>query len=379
MVRDYYEVLGVDKNATREEIKKAYKKLAKKYHPDLNKDDSQAEQKFKEINEAASVLGDEEKRRNYDALGHDGFTNSARNGGRGGFSGFDSSGFSEGMDFGDIFESFFGGGGSIFGNRRRQRAERGADLRYDIRLSLREAAFGTTRKIQIRKEETCSACHGTGGKSVKTCSTCHGTGYVKQTRRTPFGYFQTTGVCPTCQGEGKIILEPCKICHGSGRVTKEKKLEVDIPAGVENGTRMRIANEGEAGKNNAPSGDLYLFISVARDEYFIREEDDLKLTVPISFFQAVFGGEIEVPTLDGKAKLKLPRGTQSGTIFRLKEKGLKHLNRRGQGDLFITVVVETPKKLTRKQEKLMKELMIEFGEDASPHKGLLKKLKEYLS
>ncbi len=370
-MRDYYEVLGVKKTASKEEIKKAYKRLAKKYHPDLNKDNPEAEQRFKEINEAAAVLGNEEKRRQYDAAGHEAFTQGARNGGGfgGGFSGFDFRGFGGGMDFDDIFDTIFGGG---FSGRRSQR--RGVDLRYDLSISLKEAAFGATKRIKVRKRTTCPACHGTGGKKVETCSTCHGTGVVRQMRRTPFGIFQSTVPCPDCGGEGKRILEPCERCGGEGVVLETKELEVTIPAGVETGSRLRLAGEGEAGERGAPPGDLYVFLSVQQDELFERRGDDVLLEVPISFFQAVFGAEIEVPTLEGKARLKIPAGTQSGTIFRLKGKGIAHLHGRGRGDQLVTVQVETPRKLTRKQQKLLKELAKEFGEDAEPHKGFLSKL-----
>lgn len=370
---DYYKTLGVSKDATRDEIKKAYKRLAKKYHPDLNKDDPDAEQKFKEVNEAASILGDEEKRRQYDSVGHDAFTKGAR-GSSGGydFNGFD---FGGNMDFGDIFETFFGGG---FGGRRSKRQRRGADLRYDLTITLEEAAFGIKKRIHLKKLDRCTRCNGSGGTKVEDCATCHGSGYVRQTQRTPFGLFQTTGACPDCHGNGKRIIELCPECHGKGALLKSKELEVEIPAGIEHGSRLRVPGEGEAGGPGAPPGDLYLFISVEEHPFFERHGDDIHLESPISFFQAVFGAEIEVPTLNGKALLTIPAGTQSGTMFRLRNKGLGHLHNRGNGDLLITVQVETPTKLTRKQKKLLEALAEEFGDPAAPQKSLFEQLKEYL-
>lgn len=367
-MKDYYEILGVAKDATREEIKKAYKKLAKKYHPDLNKDDAEADAKFKEVNEAAAILGNEEKRRQYDSVGHNAYTQGQRQGG--GAGGFDYSGFGEGMDFDDIFESFFGG----FGGRRRRR---GDDLRYDITISLREAAKGVSRTIHVRKENMCSTCAGKGGTETTQCSTCHGQGRVRQTRSTPFGYFQTTGACPHCEGRGYQITETCTKCDGRGTVLETKELKVDIPAGVDAGTRLRMTGEGEAIPHGT-SGDLYVFIDVTPDEDFVREGDDVHLEVPISFFQATMGAEITVPTLDGKAKLKIPAGTQSGTNFRLRGKGMQHLHRSGTGDQIVTVQVVTPKKLNKKQEALLQELAEEFGEEVHPEKSLLQKLKDRL-
>jgi len=379
MAKDYYAILGIGRDASREEVKKAYKKLAKRYHPDMNEGDPAAAEKFKEINEAAAVLGDEEKRRQYDTLGHEAFT---RNGSAGpgpgfsGFEGFDFSGFGAGTDFGDIFDHLgdIFGLGSGFGSRGNRRARRGADLRYDLDITLKEAAFGTSKRIMVKRNETCPDCHGSGGAKVETCRTCNGAGYVRQARRTPFGIFQSTGACPACHGEGQRILEHCGTCHGEGTLPVEKELEVEIPAGVADGSRLRLAGEGEAGQKGAPAGDLYVFLTVKDDEVFERHGDDILLSCPISFFQASFGAEIEVPTLEGKAKLRIPTGTQSGTIFRLRGKGVKHLRGHGRGDQLVTTQVETPKRLTRKQQRLMKELAKEFGEDAEPDKGLLERL-----
>ncbi len=377
MTNDYYETLGVGREATREEIKKAYKKLAKKYHPDVNKEDPDAERKFKEVSEAAAVLGDEEKRRQYDAIGHEAFSRGARAGG--GFNGFDFSGFGADMDFGDLFESFFGGGpfGDLFGGRRARQA-RGADLRYDMAITLEEAAAGVRRRIGLRKRSACAACGGSGGTEVETCSTCHGHGQVRRTQRTPFGIIQTTGVCPTCGGTGRRIVTPCDACGGEGRVLEKKELDVDIPAGVESGMRLRVPGEGEAGGHGARQGDLYLFIRVAEHSVFERQGADILLEAPISFFQAVFGAEIELPTLEGKAKLKIPSGTQSGTTFRLRGKGMPHLHGRGHGDQLVTVAVQTPGKLSKAQERALKEAAEAFGDPAAPQHGLFRKLKERL-
>ncbi|RME32202.1 molecular chaperone DnaJ [Candidatus Woesearchaeota archaeon] len=359
---DYYEILGVPRNATREEIKKAYKKLAKKYHPDVNKS-PEAEKKFKEISEAAAVLGDEEKRRQYDSVGHEAFTKSG-----GGFSGFDFSGFGPGTDFGDIFESFFGGGFNDFFGRRRRR---GADLRYDVTLTLQEVAEGVTKRLRIRKEDVCPHCHGSGAEEKRTCGTCHGSGHVAQMRRTPFGVFQSTTTCPHCNGRGFVAVKTCRTCRGRGHVEREKELRVEIPAGVEDGTRLRVAGEGEVGEGGA--GDLYVFISIKEHPLFKRDGSDLHIDVPISFFQAVFGDAITVPTLTGKAKVKVPAGTQSGTTFRLRGKGLPGMHR-GHGDELVTVHVETPQKLTKKQEKALRAASEAFGK--SPSKSLFEKLKE---
>ncbi len=360
---DYYETLGIPRSASREEIKKAYKKLAKKYHPDLNKENPEAEKKFKEINEAAAVLGDEQKRQQYDQAGHDAFTRGARNGGPG-FEGFDFSGFGAGADFGDIFDHIFGGG---------RRRSRGTDLRYDLELSLHEAAFGTTKEIRVRRQAPCRACGASGGARTERCAACKGAGMVRQARRTPFGIFQTTGPCPECGGQGERILEECPACRGRGHVAEEKELSVEIPAGVDDGSRLRLAGEGEAGPRGG-QGDLYVFLHVQEEEHFERRGDDILLDCPISFFQASFGAEIEVPTLDGTARLRIPAGTQSGTVFRMRAKGVPHLRGQGRGDQLVTVTVETPRRLTRKQTKLLKELAKEFGEEAEPNRSLLERL-----
>lgn len=382
MSKDYYDVLGVDKNASKEEIKKAYKKLAKKYHPDLNKDDSEAEQKFKDINEAASVLGDEDKRRQYDQMGSENYQQHQRNGGAS--SGFDFSdfgGFSGGgmggMDFEDIFETFFGGGGGGR-SRRHNRKQRGQDLRLDIEITLEEAAHGATRKLNIKRQAECEECNGKGGKGVETCPDCHGTGYVRSAKRTPFGIFQTTTACRTCQGQGESIKDTCDECDGSGTKRKEKEIEVNIPEGVENGSRLRLEREGNAGFRGAPPGDLYVIIHVKQHKIFERNGNNVHLEVPISFIQASLGDKIEIPTLDGKANLKIPTGTQSGTTFKMKNKGIPYLHSYGRGDQLVKVKVKVPDKLSKKEKELIEQLADEMGEDVHPEKTLFEKIKDSL-
>lgn len=367
--KDYYKVLGVEKNASKEEIKKAYKKLAKQYHPDINKDDG-ATDKFKELNEAASILGDDQKRQQYDQYGSAAFQNGGN--GASGFGGFDFSGFSggAGMDFDDLFESFFGGGRRT----RRQSVQKGADLREDVTIDLEEAATGVSKEIRVRKRVKCSSCDGEGGKNVKTCATCHGHGVVQQTRRTPFGMFATNTQCPTCGGAGKTFEHPCRTCDATGVVMDHKKISVDIPAGVENGMRLRVSGEGDAGLRDGPSGDLYLFISVEEHEFFDREGENLHIEIPISFVQAALGDEIEVPTLFGRAKLKIPSGTETDTVFRLRDKGLPVIQSSRTGDQFVKVIIDVPKKLNSKQKKALEDFAKASGEQTTPQKGLFKKL-----
>ncbi|MBW3003122.1 molecular chaperone DnaJ [Candidatus Woesearchaeota archaeon] len=345
MGKDYYEMLGVSRDASKEEIKKAYKKLAKQYHPDINKEEGAAE-KFKEINEAAAVLGDDEKRRQYDQFGTADFSGQ-------GFDFSDMFGSFSSFDFGDIFDQFFGGG------RRRSGPARGADLRYDIEISLEEAASGTKKNIIIPKLESCKKCNGTGAKNssdIKTCPECNGSGYTKRAQRTPFGMFATTTTCKRCRGEGKVVKEFCPMCDGAGRVEKNKKIEITVPAGVDNGSRLRVSGEGEAGEKNGPGGDLYIVIHVREHEIFHREGNNLYITVPISFTQAALGAEVQVPTLEGIAKLKIPPGTQPATVFRMRGKGIKSLRGFGSGDEMVRVQVEVPKKLSKKQKELLKKL-----------------------
>lgn len=366
MSKDYYKILGVDKSASREEIKKAYKTLAKKYHPDLNKD-SDAQEKFKEINEAASILGDDEKRKMYDQYGDSAFKHGA--GGQG-FSGFESGfDFGSGFDFEDVFEMFFGGSTS----RRRSRS-RGSDLRYDLELSLDEAAFGVEKSIKVEKKNVCDACEGLGGVDFNTCSTCQGSGQVKITKRTPFGAFQTVTTCNDCKGLGKVPKDACKVCKGHGSKFGEKTIKIKIPQGVDSGSRVRISGEGEPGTLGSEPGDLYIFIRVKPHEFFEREGNDLHIEVPISITQAVFGDSIEIPTLKGRAKIKIPSGTQPGTIIKMRGKGVPYSDGFGAGDQNVHVNVEVPRKLSKSQEELLRKFAEESGEEAKPHKSFFKKI-----
>ncbi|MFT4465212.1 MAG: molecular chaperone DnaJ [Sodalis sp. (in: enterobacteria)] len=347
---DYYEILGVSRDAEEREIKKAYKRLAMKFHPDRNPGNAEAEAKFKEIKEAYEVLTDAQKRAAYDQYGHAAFE-------QGGMGGGGFGGGAGGADFSDIFGDVFG---DIFGGGRRQRASRGADLRYNMELSLEEAVRGVTREIRIPTLEECDVCHGSGAKpgtSAVTCPTCHGQGQVQMRQ----GFFAVQQTCPTCQGQGKIIKDPCTKCHGHGRVEKSKTLSVKIPAGVDTGDRIRLTGEGEAGEHGAAAGDLYVQVQVRKHPIFEREENNLYCEVPINFAMAALGGEIEVPTLDGRVKLKVPAETQTGKLFRMRGKGVKSVRGGSQGDLLCRVVVETPVKLNERQKQLLRELEESFG------------------
>lgn len=363
--RDYYEVLGVDRTASADEIKKAYRKLARKYHPDVNKDDPVAEEKFKEIAEAYQVLGDPEARAKYDQFGHAAFDGAgAGPGGFGGFGGVD-------FDFSDIFDVFFGGGmGGMRGAGSRQGPRKGDDLRYDLEIALEEAAFGADKKIEILREETCPHCHGNQaepGTPIKTCSTCGGSGQVTNVQRTAFGHFTSVRTCPACRGEGKTIETPCKKCRGAGRVQNRKKLTIKIPPGVDSGHRLRVAGEGDAGTRGGPPGDLYVFITVKPHKIFRREGTHIYVEVPISFVQAALGGVIKVPTLDGETKINIPEGTQTGTVFRLREKGIPDLRGFRRGDQHVQVKVVTPIKLSDEQRKLLRAFAEASGEDLPEH------------
>ncbi len=351
--RDYYEVLGVNKGATGDEIKKAFRKMSKKYHPDLNPGDKQAEENFKEVNEAYQVLSDDEKRQRYDQFGHAGVDGNAGFGG-GGFGGFDMG------DFGDIFGDLFGGGFGGFGGGRSRRngPRRGSDLTEYITLTFMEAAFGCKKKVNITKTETCDECHGSGAKKGTqpvTCSHCNGTGQVQQRRQTMFGFSNIITECPTCHGKGKIIKEACSACRGTGNVRKNKTVEVNIPAGIDNDQVMRIGGAGNSGINGGPAGDLQLVIRVKPDEIFKRDGFDVNVTFPISFTQAALGATLKVPTIHGVVEYELPEGTQPNTRFRLRGKGIPVLNGRGNGDEYVTVTVEVPKNLNAKQKELLRE------------------------
>ncbi len=354
MPKDYYEILGVSRSATQEEIKKAYKRLAKKYHPDVSKE-ADASDRFKEVNEAAAVLGNEEKRRTYDQAGHEAFTQA----GRGGVNpnDFQGGGFN-GVDIDDIFEMFTGGAFGGSHGRRARRPARGDDLRYDVELSLEDAASGITRTVRVRKHAPCDTCDGKGGKDVRTCTTCHGAGYVRQAQRTPFGVFQSTGPCRACGGAGQTIHDPCSQCDGTGVIAATKELEIKIPAGVESGTRLRVTGEGDAGPRGAAAGDLYLFITVREHRVFERRGADLHLDAPVSFATLALGGTVTVPTINGEADVKIPHGTQSHTVLRLRGKGMPEMDG-GNGDLYVRVIARTPEKLTKRQQKALEE----FGQD----------------
>ncbi|GIN55833.1 molecular chaperone DnaJ [Lederbergia ruris] len=345
--RDYYEVLGVSKGASKDEIKKAYRRLSKKYHPDINKEPG-ADEKFKEITEAYEVLSDDQKKTQYDQFGHAGPQGF---GGGGGFSGDADFGFG---GFEDIFNTFFGGGTRRDPNAPRQ----GADLQYTMTLSFEEAVFGKETVIEIPREETCETCHGSGAKpgtSPETCSHCNGTGQLNVEQNTPFGRIVNRRVCQYCQGTGKIIKDKCTTCGGDGKVKKRKKINVKIPKGIDEGQQMRVAGEGEPGTNGGPPGDLYVVFHVQNHEFFEREGDDIYCEMPITFAQAALGDEIEVPTLYGKVKLKIPVGTQTGTTFRLRGKGVPNVRGYGTGDQHVQVKVITPTKLTEQQKQLLRD------------------------
>ena len=368
MKRDYYEILGVSRASTEQEIKSAYKKLALQYHPDRNPGDKEAEEKFKEAAEAYSVLSDSEKRARYDNFGHEGI-------GGGGFSGFDPDVFA---DFSDILGDFFGFG-DIFGNSRRgrHRPQRGADLRYDLTIEFEEAVFGVKAKIKIPRAQTCSECNGTGADPKHrpiVCTTCNGQGQVRFQQ----GFFTISRTCSTCHGTGQIVKEPCSVCQGAGRVQKEKVLEIKIPAGVESGSRLRVAGEGESGMNGGPPGDLYVVISDSEHSFFRRQGADVYCEIPISFAQAALGAEISVPTLSGKEKLKIPEGTQTGTVFRFRGRGVVDLSGRAKGDQLVAVTVVTPKRLSRRQRELFEELAEDLNtvEDGEASEGLFGKVKD---
>lgn len=352
--RDYYEVLGVSKNATDAELKKAYRRLAMKHHPDRNEGNEVAEEKFKEAKEAHDILSDERKRAAYDQFGHAGVDNSAGPG-------------PGSAGVGDIFDSVFG---DIFGGGARggggQRVYRGADLRYDMELSLEDAVAGTTVKIRIPKLVKCDSCSGSGakkGSKPATCPTCAGQGQVRMQQ----GFFSLQQTCPQCRGQGKIIKDPCSTCHGQGRVKDTKTISVKVPPGVDNGDRIRLSSEGEAGENGGPPGDLYVHVNVKEHAIFTRDDTDLYCDVPISYTTAALGGELEVPTLDGRIKLKIPVETQSGKLFRLRGKGVRSVRSSSNGDLLCRAVVETPVNLTKEQKEILKDLERTMGEGGKKH------------
>jgi molecular chaperone DnaJ len=365
--RDYYEVLGVVRTSTEQEIKSAYRKLAMQYHPDRNPESPEAEEKFKEVTEAYTVLIDGEKRSLYDRFGHAGVNNA-------GGQGFDPTVF---QDFTDIFGEFFGFG-DIFGGggRRRTRAHRGADLREDLSLEFEEAFFGAEKRVTVRRHEACEDCHGAGtapGKAPVQCRACQGRGQVRYQQ----GFFSIARTCPTCQGAGTVITDPCTKCKGQGRLLRERAVEAKVPAGVEDGTRIRFSGLGEAGAFGGPAGDLYVVLHVKDHSFFERVENDLHCLIPISFAQAALGTEIMVPTMEGEHKLKIPDGTQSGTKFRVRNKGVPVLNGHGKGDLFVEIRVQTPSKLNKRQRELLQELdQISRVDNKPQSRSLLDKMKD---
>ena len=366
--RDYYDVLQLNRNASETEIKKAYRKMAFKYHPDQNSDDPQAEAKFKELSEAYGVLSDGQKRALYDQYGHEGLQQQ-------GGAGFDFNGFG---GFGDIFGDLFGEVFGASGGRRRSAGRAGESLRYNLDIEFDEAVFGTQAKIKIPRHVTCDLCQGTGleaGAQPEVCPTCKGQGQVRYQQ----GFFSVSQACPTCRGEGSIIKNPCKKCNGSGRLREEKSLSVKIPAGVETGTRLKLVGEGGAGSKGGPPGDLYVVIQVKEHPFFHRRGNDIYCQVPISFAQAALGADLEVETLEGREKVSVAEGTQSSDLLYLRGKGVPHLNGYGRGDQILELVVMTPKKLTSRQRELLEELAQEEG-DVSTHenKSFFSKVREML-
>ncbi len=375
--RDYYEVLGVQKGASDDEIKSAFRKMAMKYHPDKNPDNKEAEEKFKEVNEAYGVLSDPDKKSKYDRFGHAGVDPNAGFGGAGaGFGGFE--------DIFDMFGGMFGGGfsGGFSGgsSRRRNGPSKGRDLQKELVISFEEAAFGVKKDIQINKFVVCNKCHGSGaaeGTSKKTCPVCNGTGETRTTQRTPFGQFQSVAPCQNCGGTGEVVEKPCPECGGAGKIRKNVTISVEVPAGVDNESVISLRGQGEPGKNGGPNGDLYVVIRVMPHKLFKRDGQDLWLEMPITYAQAVLGDELVVPTLNEKVSYSIPAGTQPDTVFRLKGKGIKHLRSSRMGDLYVKVVLEVPTKLNSEQKKKVKELAEALGtENHGNKKSFAEKMKD---
>ena len=375
--RDYYEVLGISKGASAEEIKKAYRRLAKENHPDLHPGDTAAEARFKEVNEAYEVLSDADKKSRYDQFGHAGVD---PNFGAGGFGGGFDGNFDFG-DLGDIFGSFFGGG--FGGGTRRANPnapQRGESIRLNLTISFEEAAFGCEKSVTVERMEQCAECHGSGcaaGTTPEVCDQCHGTGTVQVRRQTPMGVFASSAPCPKCGGKGKIIHQPCSTCRGSGTERKRRTIPASVPAGIDNGQTISIRGQGHAGKNGGPAGDLLITITVRPHELFRREGTSVLCSAPITFAQAVLGAELEIPTIDGKVKYDLPEGTQSGTTFRLKGKGIPSINGRGRGDQYVTVFIETPRNLNKEQKDALRKFAEACGDDNyAERKKFFKKFKK---
>lgn len=373
--KDYYEILGIERGASEEEIKKAFRKKALKYHPDRNSGNKEAEEKFKELNEAYQVLSDTQKKAQYDQFGTTDF----------GSSGFDASNFdfSDFGGFGDIFDSFFGGGTS--GSRRKRNGpERGADLEYNIALTFEEAVFGVEKNISINRNENCETCGGTGAKKgshPKTCDKCGGTGQIKVQKNTMLGSFVNIVTCDKCSGKGTIVSDPCNTCRGTGKVRKHRNIKVNIPAGVDNGNVLPLRGEGEPGTNGGPSGDLYINIRVAAHSVFKRKGVDIIIDSHISFAKAALGVNLKVPTVDGEVRYEVPSGTQPGTVFRLKGKGVPRVNGRGRGDQYVNIIVDIPKALNEKQKEAIYRYMQASGDsfdDGDSRKSFMDKLKKYI-
>lgn len=370
--RDYYEVLGVSKGASDDEIKKAFRQQSKKYHPDLNPGNKEAEEKFKEVNEAYQVLSDPDKKAKYDQFGHAGVDPNFGAGAGGGFNG-------AGFDFGDIFGDIFGGFGGFGGGSRRNGPRRGNDLRQVVDISFEEAAFGCKKTINLTKQEKCDTCKGSGAKpgtAPETCPHCNGTGQIQTQQRTILGYMTNVTTCPQCKGSGKIIKEPCRDCRGTGKVRKSKTIEINIPAGIDNGQTMQLSGQGEPGDRGGMNGDLLITIRVRPHPIFTRDGNNVYIDMPITFVQAALGATLKVPTLDGAVEYDIPEGTQSGTRFRLKGKGIPYIRSKSRGDQYVTVNVEVPKNLTAKQKEILKE----FDEDKNykQRKSFADKMKDFL-
>lgn len=374
--RDYYEVLEIGREASDTDIKKAYRKLAKQYHPDVNPGDKTAEAKFKEVSEAYEVLSDNQKKSRYDQFGHAGVDPNSFGGAGAGFGDFDFGGI------GDIFESFFGGGGFGRSSRSRSGPQKGADLKYSLEITFEEAAFGTEKEITISRNESCTSCKGSGAKegtSPTTCKHCNGTGQVQYKQNTPFGQFVNVKACDVCRGEGKIIIDPCPKCNGKGKVRKTVKKTVGVPAGIDDGQTLSMRGEGDPGVKGGPAGDLYITINVKPHAIFKRQGNDVVCEMPITFTQAALGAELEVPTLDGRVKYDIQEGTQTGSIFRLKGKGIPHLRGNGRGDQYVKVEIDVPKKLNDKQKELLREYAeISGDETCENRKSFFNKMKDAL-
>jgi len=374
--RDFYEVLGVEKSSSDADIKKAYRKQAKQYHPDMNPDDKTAEAKFKEVNEAYEILSDPQKRARYDQYGHAGVDPNGFGGAGAGFGDFDFGGI------GDIFESFFGGSGFGRSSRSRSGPQKGTDLKYSVEIAFEQAAFGIEKEISINRHESCSSCGGSGaksGSSPTTCKHCNGTGQVQYKQSTPFGQFVNVKTCDVCRGEGKIIINPCPACNGKGNLRKTVKINLNIPAGIDDGQTMSLRGEGDPGSKGGPAGDLFVTINVKPHALFKRQGNDVVCEMPITFVQAALGAELEVPTLDGNVKYNMPEGTQTGSIFRLKGKGIPYLRGNGRGDQYVKVEIDVPKKLNEKQKAALKEFADISGDEVYEHrKGFFDKMKDAL-